>query len=101
MTTRIVTICNTKGLHARAAAKFVKCAGEYEAQILVRRWPPQEPDSLSEEEESQVNACSILGLMMLGAGIGTQLELDAQGADAETALAALEKLIAERFGEES
>jgi phosphocarrier protein len=82
-----VTIVNKLGLHARAAAKLVTCASRYQSQILLER------------NGQRVNGKSIMGVMMLAASQGTELTLELDGADAEPALAALEALIAERFGE--
>lgn len=97
---RIVTICNKKGLHARAAAKFVTCAQDFEADIRVKRHQPPAQTELMDSEDAEVCARSILGLMMLGAGQGVVLELCAAGEDAEAALDALETLIAGRFEED-
>jgi phosphocarrier protein len=82
-----VTIINKLGLHARAAAKLVTCASRFQSQILLER------------NGQRVNGKSIMGVMMLAASQGTELTLELDGADAEPALAALEALIAERFGE--
>lgn len=83
-----VTILNQKGLHARAAAKFVKCAGQYDCVMEVSRG------------EMKVNATSIMGLMMLAASKGTALRICAYGRDAEKALAAIVQLITDRFEED-
>jgi phosphocarrier protein len=84
---RHVTIINKLGLHARAAAKLVGLAAHFEAEIrLVRR-------------TTEVNGKSILGVMMLAAAKGTELELIAEGSDATAALDALEDLINRRFDE--
>jgi phosphocarrier protein HPr len=83
-----VTILNKLGLHARAAAKFVSLAANYEAEIQLER------------DGKRVNGKSIMGVMMLAASKGTTLELLAEGEDAEKAIEGLEKLICERFGEE-
>lgn len=83
-----VTICNQRGLHARAAAKFVKLADRFDCEIEVRRG------------ETQVSGVSIMGLMMLAAGPGTTVELCAYGTDAEAAVAALADLIARKFDED-
>ena len=64
---RRVTIVNGRGLHARAAAKFVKLAGSFDAEVVVAR------------NDMEVSGSSIMGLMMLGAGSGCELELRAQG----------------------
>ncbi len=100
MPTRTVTIINKKGLHARAAAKFVKCASNYEADVRVKRLVPPNQTELLEDADASVSARSILGLMMLGAGSGVALELTAQGADAEAALAAIIALVEARFDED-
>lgn len=81
------TIANQKGLHARAAAKFVKLAGTFNAAIEVARG------------DQRVSGLSIMGLMMLAAGPGTEIEIFAAGADAERALAALAQLVLDKFGE--
>lgn len=86
--TRIATIRNQRGLHARAAAKFVKVAGSFDAQIRVIKG------------DTDVSGVSIMGLMMLGAGIGTDIQLRASGRQAATAMAALIDLIERRFDEE-
>jgi len=85
---RQLTIVNKLGLHARAAAKFVTCASGFASDITVRR------------SERDVNGKSIMGVMMLAAAKGAQIEIEADGEDAAAALDALERLVAERFGEE-
>ena len=85
---RTVEIVNERGLHARASAKFVKLASEYDAEVRVSR------------EGSTVDARSIMGLMMLAAGIGSEVELEADGPQAEEAVQALAELVAARFHEE-
>ncbi|MEH6724735.1 MAG: HPr family phosphocarrier protein [Hyphomicrobiales bacterium] len=85
---RFVTITNAKGLHARASAKFVKCAGAFDAAV-----------SVSKDGQS-VGGTSIMGLMMLGATPGSVVELSATGPDSTDVLNALEALIKGRFGEE-
>jgi phosphocarrier protein HPr len=85
---RVVTICNRRGLHARAAAKFVKLADEFEAEIAVAK------------NGTTVSGRSIMGLMMLAAGIGTCIELRATGPQAEEAIAALVALITSGFDEQ-
>lgn len=82
-----LTICNEKGLHARAAAKFVNCVKAFEADVTVGK------DGVA------VGGESIMGLMMLGAAIGTVIEITAVGSDAEQAVAALRRLVADRFDE--
>ncbi|WP_292039542.1 MULTISPECIES: HPr family phosphocarrier protein [unclassified Brevundimonas] len=83
-----LSICNQRGLHARASAKFVKTASEYEAEVLVSK------------DGTTVDARSIMGLLMLGAGIGSTIEVSASGEQAEHALAALSDLVARRFDED-
>ena len=83
-----MTICNQRGLHARAAAKFVKLAGSFEADITVVK------------DETEVPGGSIMGLMMLAASPGTEIELRGQGTQAEEALEALTALIRDRFNED-
>lgn len=85
---RMATIANRRGLHARAAAKFVKLAGQFEADIKVVN------------RGQEVSGRSIMGLMMLAAGIGSVIELKAAGQDAELALDALVGLIDAKFDEE-
>jgi phosphocarrier protein len=81
------TIVNQKGLHARAAARFVKTAEGFDARIEVTR------------DDLTVPGTSILGLMMLAAARGYTLELRATGPEAEAAIAAVTALIADGFGE--
>lgn len=83
-----VDICNARGLHARASAKFVKLASTFDAEIQVSR------------EGATVNALSIMGLLMLGAGIGSTIEITATGPDAAAAVTALAELVALRFEED-
>lgn len=97
--TRHITIINKKGLHARAAAKLVKCASRFEAEIQVRRLHSPIQGELLPSDEASVCARSILGLMMLGAQLGVTLELQATGDDAAHALDAAEALFADRFDE--
>jgi phosphocarrier protein HPr len=80
-------IVNKLGLHARAAAKLTHLAGSYQCEIWLSR------------SGRRVNAKSIMGVMMLAAGQGTSVLIEAEGSDAEQAIAALTKLIAEKFGE--
>ena len=84
---RQVTIVNQKGLHARAAAKFVKLAGTFQAEIMVIKG------------DMEVSGLSIMGLMMLAAGPGSSLELRITGVEAKEAMAALEDLVARKFDE--
>ena len=81
-------IQNKKGLHARAAAAFVKCVEEFDAEITVERLG------------QTVSGCSIMGLMMLAASKGTIIKVSASGNQAKEALEALEKLLDNKFGEE-
>lgn len=81
-------IKNIKGLHARAAAAFVKTLEPFDAQIEVERIG------------QCVNGCSIMGLMMLAASKGTTIKVSASGNQAKEALEALEKLLNNKFGEE-
>lgn len=85
---RELAITNQRGLHARASAKFVKCAEGFDADITVTR------DGMS------VPATSIMGLMMLGAAMGTSIMVEAQGNQAEEALEALAQLVDSKFDEE-
>jgi len=82
-----LTICNQRGLHARAAAKFVKLAGDYEADITVTK------------DGTSVTGTSIMGLMMLAAAKGTSIRVEAEGPQAEDALQALSGLVAGGFDE--
>lgn len=86
--TRTVEILNQRGLHARAAAKFVKLAALYKANISVHR------------NDMHVSGQSIMGLMMLAAGPGTTIDLSVEGEQAEEALEAITDLIARKFDEE-
>jgi phosphocarrier protein len=81
-------IVNQRGLHARASAKFVQLVGSFQAEVRV------EKDGVS------VGGTSIMGLMMLAASPGACIRVTAEGAEAAQAMAALETLIASRFGEE-
>jgi phosphocarrier protein len=83
-----LAIINQRGLHARASAKFVKCAEGFDANITVTR------------DGQTVPATSIMGLMMLAAAMGTSIFVEASGPQAEAAMAALEALVASRFDEE-
>jgi phosphocarrier protein len=85
---RTISIINRRGLHARAAAKFVNCAERFEAEIYVTR------------QGVEVPGRSIMGLMMLAAAPGTVIEVRAVGADAAEAIAALEALTANKFDED-
>lgn len=85
---RTVDIINERGLHARASAKFVKLASSFDAEVKVSR------------DGQSVDARSIMGLMMLAAGIGSSIDISAEGPQAAEALDALSALVAARFDEE-
>jgi phosphocarrier protein HPr len=87
MPSREAEIINKLGLHARASAKLTQLAGSYQCEIWLSR------------SGRRVNAKSIMGVMMLAAGKGSTILIEAEGGDADAALAAIVKLIAERFGE--
>ena len=88
MEQRTLTIRNQRGLHARAAAKFVKLAGSFDAQITVTK------------DGQSVDGRSIMGLMMLAAGIGTDISVTTDGADAQAAMDGVDALIEDKFGED-
>lgn len=88
MEKRTLTIRNQRGLHARAASKFVKLAGEFDAEITVTK------------DGQAVSGRSIMGLMMLAAGIGTTIDVACDGADADAAMTAIAALVDDKFGEE-
>ena len=81
------TISNKLGLHARASAKLTKLAGSFPCEVWISRG------------ERRVNAKSIMGVMMLAAGIGSEVELETEGAQEQEAMDALLALIADKFGE--
>ena len=83
-----VNISNKKGLHARASAQFVRCASNFSAQVRVTR------------EGHTVGGTSIMGLMMLAAGQGHTILIEAEGEEAQAALEALIKLVESGFGED-
>jgi len=83
-----VEITNKRGLHARASAKFVKLASGFDAEVTVSR------------DGQGVDARSIMGLMMLAAGVGSSIEISAEGPDARAALEALKGLVEGRFDED-
>jgi phosphocarrier protein len=85
---RVATICNRRGLHARAAARFVKTAGLFNAEVWVRK------------DGIEVSGRSIMGLMMLAAAPGALIQLAATGPEAEAAVAALAKLVECKFDED-
>jgi phosphocarrier protein HPr len=82
-----IVISNKLGLHARASAKLTKLAGSYQCDVHMSR------------NGRRINAKSIMGVMMLAAGQGTEIEIETDGADEEAAMAALRALIDEKFGE--
>ena len=86
--TRQLAIVNQRGLHARASAKFVKCAEAFDANVVVSK------------DGHSVPGTSIMGLMMLAAGIGSTITVEVSGPMAEACIEALEKLVAEKFDEE-
>jgi phosphocarrier protein len=82
-----LTVTNKLGLHARASAKLTQLASRFAAEVWLTR------------NGRRVNAKSIMGVMMLAAGRGAALTVEAEGADAEAALAAIRELVAGKFGE--
>ncbi len=84
---RTLVIANQRGLHARAAAKFVKTAGAFDAKISVRK------------DDTEVSGVSIMGLMMLAAGQGCEIELIASGREAVAAVEAIAGMVAGKFDE--
>ena len=82
-----ITISNKRGLHARASAKLTKLAGGFKSDIHLAR------------NGRRVNAKSIMGVMMLAAGMGATVDIDVEGPDEIEAMAALRALIDSRFGE--
>ncbi len=85
---RELPIINQRGLHARASAKFVKCAEGFDANVTVSK------------DGQTVPGTSIMGLMMLAASIGTSVTVEASGPQAEQAMFALENLLADKFQED-
>jgi len=82
-----ITISNKLGLHARASAKLTKLAGSFQSDVFMTR------------NDRRVNAKSIMGVMMLAAGIGSIVEIEVIGADEQAAIDALTTLINDKFGE--
>ena len=82
-----IRISNKLGLHARASAKFTKLAAGFQSDVFMSR------------NDRRVNAKSIMGVMMLAAGMGTEVELETVGADEQAAMDALLALIDNKFGE--
>ena len=85
---KTVEIVNERGLHARASAKFVKLASTFQAAVQVSR------------DDQPVDALSIMGLMMLAAGPGATIHIEARGVDADAAVAALAHLVDMKFEED-
>jgi phosphocarrier protein HPr len=82
-----ITISNKLGLHARASAKLTKLAGSFHSDVHLSR------------NGRRVNAKSIMGVMMLAAGVGTEIEIETEGEDAPAAMEAIRALIDDKFGE--
>jgi phosphocarrier protein HPr len=82
-----ITISNRLGLHARASAKLTKLAGSFQCEVHLSR------------AGRRVNAKSIMGVMMLAAGMGSEIEIETAGVDEEEAMAAVRALIDDKFGE--
>ena len=82
-----ITISNKLGMHARASAKLTKLAGSFQSDVFMTR------------SDRRINAKSIMGVMMLAAGLGAEVELETTGPDEQPAMDALRKLIEDKFGE--
>ena len=87
MIKKSITISNKLGLHARASAKLTKLAGSFQSDVFITR------------NDRRVNAKSIMGVMMLAAGLGSLVELETIGPDEEAAMDAILALIGDKFGE--
>ena len=87
MVKREITISNKLGLHARASAKLTQAAAQFESAVWISR------------NGRRVNAKSIMGVMMLAAGLGSTVELETDGPDEQGAIDTIEKLFADKFGE--
>jgi phosphocarrier protein HPr len=87
MIRRTVTISNKLGLHARASAKLTKLAGGFQSEVFMTR------------SGRRVNAKSIMGVMMLAAGMGAEIEIEIEGADEQVAMDAIVGMISDKFGE--
>ena len=87
MIRRTVTINNKLGLHARASAKLTKLAGGFQSEVFMTR------------SGRRVNAKSIMGVMMLAAGMGAEVEVEIEGTDEQAAMDAIVALIDDKFGE--
>ncbi len=85
--TQDILIINKLGLHARASAKLTQLAGCFNSQIFIAK------------HSKRVNAKSIMGVMMLAAGFGTQITLEVEGEDAEQAFTSIKQLFSDKFGE--
>ncbi len=83
-----IVITNKLGLHARAAAKLTQTAGRFQSEVYIARGP------------QRVNAKSIMGVMMLAAGLGVTVTVDAEGPDADAALEEIRRLFENKFGEQ-
>ena len=86
--TQVVTICNKRGLHARASAKFVTVTGGFDAKVTVSK------------DGTSVCGTSIMGLMMLAAAIGDQVSIHCEGTQWQEALSSLVSLVESKFGED-
>lgn len=82
-----LTISNKLGLHARASAKLTKLAGGFKSEVFMTR------------NGRRVNAKSIMGVMMLAAGLGSEVEVEVDGADEQQAMEAITALVNDKFGE--
>ena len=80
-------IVNIRGLHARASRKMAELALTFQSRIVVRK------------DDEEADATSLMDLMMLGAGIGSEITVSAEGADEAAAIAAISQLVSDRFGE--
>ena len=87
MQKRTITITNKLGLHARASAKLTQTAAQFKSHVWIAR------------NGRRVNAKSIMGVMMLAAGLGSAVEIEADGPDEGAAIDAVEKLFSDKFGE--
>jgi len=87
MQRREIEIINKLGLHARASAKLTQMAGQFTAEVWISR------------EGRKVNAKSIMGVMMLAAGLGADIDIETEGSDEQRAMEALVALIEDKFGE--
>lgn len=88
MITKKITVLNKLGIHARPAAQFVRVASRFQADVTV------------EKDDERVDGKSIMGLMMLAVGCGAEITVSAEGPDEAETLAALEELVAGKFGED-